>query len=48
MFDILSDRIKYDEHLQINSGQRIVYWVAAAIVSIVSFGALYFGIHLLQ
>jgi len=48
MFDILSDRIKYDEHLQISSGERVVYWVAVAIVSIVSFGGLYFGIHLLQ
>jgi Ni,Fe-hydrogenase I cytochrome b subunit len=47
MFDILSDRIKYDEHLQITSGERAVYWVTVALLSILFFGGLYIGIHLL-
>jgi hypothetical protein len=48
MFDSLSDRIKYDEHLQITSGERVAYWFLVALISILFFGGLYVGIHLLQ
>ena len=48
MFDSLSDLIKYDEHLQVRNGERVVYWVVVATISILTFGGLYIGIHLLQ
>ena len=48
MFDILSDQMKRDEHLQISNGERLVYWLVVVIVSVLSFGGLYFGIQVLQ
>ena len=48
MFDILSDQMKRDEHLQISTNERLVYWLLVVIVSVLVFGGLYFGIHVLQ
>ena len=48
MFDILSDQMKRDEHLQISNSERLVYWLVVVIVSVLSFGGLYFGIQVLQ
>lgn len=48
MFDILSDQMKRDEHLQISNSERLVYWLVVVIVSVLAFGGLYFGIQVLQ
>ena len=48
MFDILSDQMKRDGHLQISTNERLVYWLVVVIVSILAFGGLYFGIHVLR
>ena len=48
MFDILSDQMKRDGHLQISTKERLVYWLVLVIVSVLVFGGLYFGIHVLQ
>jgi hypothetical protein len=48
MFDILSDQMKRDEHLQISNNERLVYWLVVVIVSVLVFGGVYFGIHVLQ
>jgi hypothetical protein len=46
MFDSLADQIRHDEHLQVSNSERLVRWLAAAILSVVLFGGLYFGIQL--
>ena len=48
MFDMLSDQMKRDDHLQISNNERLVYWLVVVIVSVLVFGGLYFGIHVLQ
>ncbi len=48
MFDILSDQMKRDAHLQISNSERLVYWLVVVIVSVSAFGGLYFGIQVLQ
>ena len=48
MFEILSDQMKRDEHLQISNNERLVYWLIVVIVSVLVFGGVFFGIHVLQ
>lgn len=48
MFDSLADQIRRDEHLQVSNNERLVRWLAVAIVSVAIFGGLYLGIQLLQ
>jgi hypothetical protein len=48
MFDILADQIKHDEQEQVSSAERFLRWVAIAVISVVAFGGLYLGIHLLN
>ncbi|HTS25827.1 MAG TPA: hypothetical protein VMH81_08125 [Bryobacteraceae bacterium] len=48
MFDSLADRIKEDEQKEVDTKHRIVQWVAIAVVSVVLFGGLYYGIRMLE
>jgi len=48
MFDSLADQIRQDEQLQISNRERLVRWVAVAVISLAVFGGLYFGIQLMQ
>jgi hypothetical protein len=48
MFESLSERIKEDEHKEINRTERIIRWVVIAVLSVVLFGGLYMGIRMLQ
>ena len=48
MFDSLADRIRADEHKEVNSTERIIRWVAIAVVSIVLFGGLYYGVRMME
>jgi len=48
MFDSLADQIRNDEHLQITNAERYTRWAAVAVLSVVVFGGLYFGIQWLQ
>ena len=48
MFDSLADQIKHDEHLRISNNERIVYWFMVALISVLGFGGLYLGIHVLH
>ncbi len=47
MFESLADRIREDEHKEVNSTERIVRWMVVAVGSIVLFGGLYLGIRML-
>ena len=47
MFDSLADRIREDEHKEVNNTERAVRWVVIAVVSVVIFGGLYYGVRML-
>jgi hypothetical protein len=48
MFDSLADRIREDEHREESSTQRAIKWVVVAVISVLLFGGLYFGIKMLE
>ena len=48
MFDSLADRIREDEHKEVNNTERILRWVAITVVSIVVFGGLYYGVRMIE
>jgi hypothetical protein len=47
MFDSLADRIREDEHKEVKTTERILRWVAVAVVSVALFGGLYYGVKML-
>ena len=48
MFDSLDDQMKRDEHAATTSGERMMRWAMVAVASILLFGGLYWGVHLLE
>jgi len=48
MFDSLSDRIREDEHQEVNSTERMVRWVVVAVLAVVLFAGLYYGVRMLE
>jgi hypothetical protein len=48
MFDSLADRIKEDEHSTVNNTERMVRWIVVALVTILLFGGLYYGVRMLE
>jgi hypothetical protein len=48
MFDSLADRIREDEHKEMNNTERYLRWAAVIVLSIVLFVALYLGVRLLE
>jgi len=48
MFDSLADRIREDEHKEVNNTERLLRWVAITVISIVVFGGLYYGVRMIE
>jgi hypothetical protein len=48
MFDSLDEKIKHDDAVEISRKERIVRWVAIAVLSILLFGGLYFAVHMIE
>ena len=48
MFDSLSDQMKQDDLDQVKSSERYVRWLLVLVVSTILFGALYFGVRMLE
>jgi hypothetical protein len=48
MFDSLAEQIRNDEHLQVSNFERAVRWTAVAVLSVVIFGGILFGVQFLQ
>ena len=48
MFDSLADRIREDDHKEVNTTERVVRWVVIAVASFVLFGGLYYGVRMLE
>jgi len=48
MFDSLADRIREDEHKEVNTTERIIRRVVIVVVSVAVFGGLYYGVRMMQ
>lgn len=48
MFDSLADRMKADDKIEINNTEKVIRWLAVAVLSVLLFGGLYFGVRMLE
>jgi hypothetical protein len=48
MFESLDEQIKLDEHKAVSNTERIVRWALIVLLSVIVFGGLYLGVHLMQ
>lgn len=48
MFDSLDEQIKHDRQESSTPRERVFVWVSVAVVSVLVFGGLYFGIRVLE
>ncbi len=48
MFESLDEQIKLDEHKTVSNTERIVRWALIVLLSVIVFGGLYLGVHLMQ
>jgi len=48
MFESLDEQIKLDEHKATSNSERLVRWALIVLLSVVVFGGLYLGVHLMQ
>ena len=48
MFDSLEEQIKRDDQKEISPAERVMHWVAIAVVSVLVFGGLILGIKMLD
>ncbi len=47
MFDSLDEQMKADEAKETTMTERILRWTAVAIIAVLVFGGLYYGVHLI-
>ena len=45
MFDNLDDQIRKDTQASSSNTERAMVWVAVAVITMLAFGAVYYGIH---
>lgn len=48
MFDSLADQMKHDEQVQISAKERMLRLFAIAVLSVLVFGGLYYGVQMMQ
>lgn len=48
MFDSLDDQMKLDEQKESTRTERMLRWAAVAIISVILFGGLYYGVRWLE
>ena len=48
MFDSLDDQMKQDELKESSATERWLRWAAVAVVSVLLFGGLYYGVRMLE
>jgi len=48
MFESLDDQMKQDTRAQKSTQERVMQWVAIAVLSLVVFAGLFFGVRLLE
>ncbi len=48
MFDCLADQIRHDEHVMVTNRERMLRWFAVAVFTILAFGGVFLGLHVLE
>ena len=48
MFDSLDEQMAADEKRAVSSTEKMVRWLLVVIVTLLIFGGLYYGVHLLE
>jgi len=48
MFDSLADRIRQDDHAEVNNTERIIRYLIVLVVAVLLFGGLYYGVKMLD
>lgn len=48
MFDSLDEQMKHDDQAVTTNREKILRWLMVAIVSVLVFGGLYFGVRLVE
>ena len=48
MFESLDEQMKIDEHKATSNTERLIRWVLIVLLSVIVFGGLYLGVHLMQ
>jgi hypothetical protein len=48
MFDSLEEQIRNDEHKAVSNKERAFRWALIVLITLVVFGGLYFGVHMMQ
>lgn len=48
MFETLEEQIRIDEQKTTTKRERMIMWAVILLLSVILFGALYFGLHLMQ
>ncbi len=48
MFESLDDQIKHDAQQSSSPRERILVWVSVAVISVLVFGGLYFGVQMMS
>jgi len=48
MFESLDEQIKLDEHKASSNTERLIRWTLIVLISVIVFGGIYLGVHLMQ
>jgi hypothetical protein len=48
MFESLDEQIKLDEHKASSNTERLIRWALIVLISVIVFGGIYLGVHLMQ
>jgi hypothetical protein len=48
MFESLDEQLKLDDRKSNSSTERVLRWVLGIAIALIVFGALYWGVHMMQ
>jgi hypothetical protein len=48
MFESLDEQLKLDAHKSSSNTERVIRWVLVVAISLIVFGGLYWGVHVMQ
>ena len=48
MFESLDEHMKHDDQLEVSRKERVIRWIAVAVVSVLVFAGLYFSVRMLE
>ena len=48
MFESLDEQIKLDEHKSSSNTERVIRWTLGVAIALIVFGALYWGVHIME